>query len=453
MTSSSVAGDGSSPDHLADDVSPRAVPTPPRLPSKLPRSLPFLRRVATWYAIFALYAGAVAAFSGPGLDEWWGIWAVGGYAAAAVLAACWPGARGRLAALSAAVAGALVAPVVWLVTREPATSDGTVVARAAELLVHHGTPYLPSAALAHASWLAYNPYLPVMSVFGLPKAAGLPGLAGDTRPWLVAATFVLLLLAFRAVAPGGRPSAPGGRPSAPGGRPSAPGGRPSAPSFATAARRAAFATSSPLLAFPLALSITDPPITALVVLALALLTRDSRRSQVAAATVLGVACAMKYTAWPVLAVLIAMVASRGGARAALRFAATSIATTLVLAVALAPAAWVRPASLIANTVAYPLGLTTARSPAQSPLPGHILSTLRPDGHAAAIALLIIVGLAFAASLFLRPPATPTAAAYRLALGLILLFALSPATRFGYLAYPLALYGWLALTNPGIADDF
>lgn len=66
------------------------------------------RQAAVWYAIFAVYAGAVAAFSGPGLDEWWGIWAAGGYAIAAVLAACWPGARGRMAALAAAVAGAVV---------------------------------------------------------------------------------------------------------------------------------------------------------------------------------------------------------------------------------------------------------------------------------------------------------------------------------------------------------
>jgi hypothetical protein len=392
MTISSAAGDGRGPDDLADDVSRWAAPTAFRVPSRLARSLRCLQSVATWYAIFALYAGAVAAFSGPGLDQWWGIWAVGGYAAAVVLAACWPGARGRLAALTAAVAGALVAPVVWLVTQEPATSDGTVVTRSAVLLIHHGTPYLSSAALAHDGWLAYNPYLPVMSAFGLPKAAGLPGLAGDTRPWLVAATFVLLLLALRAVAPRGWPSAA---------------------SLSTAARRAAFATSSPLLAFPLALSITDPPITALAVLALALLTRpadsqvsresaasvvssacalDSRRSW-AAAVVLGVACAMKYTAWPVLAVLIAMVASRDGARAAVRLATTSVATTLVLSVALAPTAWARPASLVANTVAYPLGLTTARSPAQSPMPGHILSTLGPDGHAAALALLIIVSLA------------------------------------------------------------
>jgi hypothetical protein len=50
------------------------------------------------------------------------------------------------------------------------------------------------------------------------------------------------------------------------------------------------------------------------------------------------------------------------------------------------------------------------------------------------------------SLVTRPPADGAAAARRLALGLALMFALSPATRFGYLAYPAGLYGWLALTG-------
>ncbi len=43
-----------------------------------------------------------------------------------------------------------------------------------------------------------------------------------------------------------------------------------------------------------------------------------------------------------------------------------------------------------------------------------------------------------------------AAARRLALGLALMFTLSPATRFGYLAYPAGLYGWLALTGQATA---
>ena len=85
-------------------------------------------------------------------------------------------------------------------------------------------------------------------------------------------------------------------------------------------------------------------------------------------------------------------------------------------------------------------------------------------------LLIASGLAIVASLVTRPPADPPAAARRLALGLALMFALSPATRFGYFAYPLGLYGWIALcrargdrltrlsdagatTCPGPADEF
>jgi hypothetical protein len=400
-------------------------------------------RAAAWYAVFAVYAGGVAAFSGPGLDRWWGIWAVGGYAAAAVLAWCWRS-HGRQAALAASLAGGLVAPVVWLATQDPATPDVTVVTRSAALLLHHANPYLAPPQLAHGGVLAYNPYLPVMTIFGLPRALGLPGLAGDPRPWLAAVTFLLLAAAFRVAAQPG------------------------------SLRRAAFGTASPLVAFPIALGITDPPVLALTCLALALLAVRTRPAAVArpawlaavarpawlaavarpawlAAAVVGVASAMKYTAWPALAVLTAMIAARDGARAAVRFAAISVGTMLALVVALAPASLAAPAALIQNTISFPLGLTAAKSPAQSPLPGHLLATIGPAGHLAAIILLITAGVAIAASLVIRPPADATAAALRLALGLVLLFALSPATRFGYFAYPLGLLGWVALSGQSTTD--
>ena len=51
------------------------------------------------------------------------------------------------------------------------------------------------------------------------------------------------------------------------------------------------------------------------------------------------------------------------------------------------------------------------------------------------------------SLVIAPPRTPAEAAHRIALGLTALFALSPATRFGYFCYPLALYGWMVLAGP------
>src|ERR1700691_2331491 len=319
----------------------------------------------------------------------------------------------RGTAPAASVAGALAAPVVWLATQATATPDVAVVTRSGAMLLHHGSPYLPLSQLAHRGFLAYTPYLPVMAVFGLPRALGVPGLAGDPRPWLAVATFLLLAAAFR-IALGER--AWTGR----------------------SLRLAALAVASPVLAFPLAKGITDPPVLALTCLALALLAGPAR----AAAVTIGVACAMKYTAWPAVAVLAAMVAARSAAR----FAATAVGAVVVLTAGLAPAAMAAPAALIQNTLAYPLGLTRVRTPAQSPLPGHLLATLGPAGHLAAIMLLIAAGLGIAASLVTWPPADGAAAARRLALGLALMFALSPATRFGYFAYPAGLYGFLALTG-------
>jgi hypothetical protein len=328
--------------------------------------------------------------------------------------------------------------VVWLATQATATPDVAVVTRSGAMLLHHGSPYLPLSQLAHGGFLAYNPYLPVMAVFGLPRALGLPGLAGDPRPWLAVATFLLLAAAFR-IALGER--AWTGR----------------------SLHLAAFAVASPVLAFPLAEGITDPPVLALTCLALALLAgpahagagraRSAARPGAwlapgarAAAITIGVACAMKYTAWPAVAVLTAMIAARDGARPAARFAATAVGAAAVLTAGLAPAAMAAPAALIQNTLAYPLGLTRVRTPAQSPLPGHVLATLGPAGHLAAIMLLIAAGLGIAASLVTRPTADGAAAARRLALGLALMFALSPASRFGYFAYPAGLYGFLALTG-------
>jgi hypothetical protein len=393
------------------------------------RSWPGFRRAAWWYAGFAMYAGGVAVFCGPGDDRSWGIWASFGYAAAAAVAAAWPSRRGQAAALVVALAGSLAAPLAWLALTAPATPDVAVVARSGVLLAHHATPYLPAAQLAHGGWLAYNPYLPVMALFGLPHAAGLPGLAADPRPWLAAATLAILGAACYVATPAAWP-ARGRR--------------------AAAARAAVFATACPVMAFPLAEGITDPPVLACVILALALLASpaSARRPAWPAIAALAVACAMKYTAWPALAVLTALTAARHGPRAAVRFAAATVAAAVALAVALAPAALAHPGTALANTIAYPLGLTHAPSPAQSPLPGHLLAALGPAGHAAALALLLAAGLGLAASLLIRPPGSTAAAAARLALGLALMFALSPDTRFGYFAYPAALCGWIALSRPG-----
>jgi hypothetical protein len=99
-------------------------------------------------------------------------------------------------------------------------------------------------------------------------------------------------------------------------------------------------------------------------------------------------------------------------------------------------------------VLFPLGLTKYQTPAASPLPGHLLATTGSAGHMAAVALLALAGVGFAVSLIVRPPADARAAAFRIALGLAVMFTLAPATRWGYFVYPIGLIGWVALTGRG-----
>jgi Glycosyltransferase family 87 len=378
------------------------------------------RWLTAWLAAFAVYAALMTAFGIGGEDGVWGIWATCGYALAAILAYRSGGLAGPLLV---AFGFAMVAPALWLAVRDPATADVIVVSRSAVLLLHHGSPYLAVSQLA--SWTSYNPYLPAMALFGLPSAAGFPGLLGDPRPWLTAATLVLAAAAFWVGTPHRGSRCRDCR--------------------ASAWWFAVFAVASPLLALPLSVGITDPPVTALTCLALAFVAR-CRRMPVAAGLTIGVACAMKATAWPALAVIAALLIARDGPRTAARFVVTAVAAAAALVAATAPALLTKPSALLQNTVLFPLGLTQHKTPAASPLPGHVLASFGHAGHAAAVGLLAAAGLAVAVSLMVRPPADVPAAARRLAIGLALMFALAPAARFGYFAYPLALLAWSALTR-------
>jgi hypothetical protein len=378
-------------------------------------------RLVFWYAAFAAFGAAVAITSRQPVQWTWGAWAAGGYTLAALAAARFRF-RGRETALAIALTGALAAPLGWQVTfgRSMPKADESalrVVARSAVLLLHHGTPYLPSDQISRV--LDYNPYEPAMTVFGLPAAAGLPGAAGNPRLWLGIAAAVVLAAAFRLAMPG------------------------------IAIRGTVFAFSSPVLALPLTTGLTDVPVLALLCLALAGTTAGPRlrRAQLAAALAVGAACALKATAWPALPVLGALLAARDGSRAATRFAVTAGLTAAALVAATAPAAMTAPAALFQNTVLFPLGLTRYQTEAASPLPGRLLAETGPAGRWAAIGLLCAASLAIGASLVVRPPAGTRAAAYRLAAGLGAVFTLAPASRFGYFAYPAGLLAFATVLTP------
>jgi hypothetical protein len=257
-----------------------------------------------------------------------------------------------------------------------------------------------------------------MAIFGLPAAVGLHGAAGNPGLWMGIATAALLVAAFRLITPGS--AMPG----------------------------AAFAVASPVLALPLTQGTTDPPVLALLILALACTTARprARRAQLAAAIALGAACALKATAWPALPVIAAMLAARDGARTATRFAVTAAIVTAALVAATAPAAVTAPAALFQNTVLFPLGMTRYQTDADSPLPGHLLAAAGQAGRWAAIGLLGVTALAALVSLVVRPAADTRAAASRLAVTLAVLFALAPASRWGYFVYPAALLGFVTMTG-------
>jgi hypothetical protein len=376
------------------------------------------RRLMAVYAVFTGYAG-IASILTAGEDEAWAIWAACGYAVALVMLWLF---RRRGPALAVSVLLALVAPLLWVSTEFPLEAGMLVINRSATLLLHHGSPYLEAGQIV--SWLSYNPYLPVMTLFGLPAAARFGGLAGNPGVWLAIGTLAVLAAAFWVAMPH----------------------RGCRQCRRDALLAMAVASASPVIALNLAVITTDPPVLAFMLLSLALSSHNGRRA-VAAGAALGVACALKSTAWLAVPVLAAMFAARDGRRAALRFTASAVVSTVALIVVLAPAVLFRPAAaraLVDNSVLFTLGLTHYKTPAGSLLPGHVLTAMGTAGHVLSVGLLLAAGLAVAVSLLIRPPRDVPAAAWRLAVGLSLMFLLGPDVRFGYFIYPFGLIGWLAL---------
>ncbi len=373
--------------------------------------------IVAWFAGFAIFAGAMAVLAGHE-DSDWATWAFGAYALTTMV--LWF-TRGWLAPLSIAVGGALAGPLLWLATLMPAPAEVLVLGRGATHLVKHGTPYLPSGQLL--DWKSYNPYLPVMELFGLPHSAGIAGVLGDTRVWVSLATTALFAAAFAVISPHGL--------------------RGCGQCRQRVAGLTALAIASPVIAYPLALGITDPPVIAALCLTLALASRDKL---VRAALVLAVACAAKTTAWAAVPVLAVMAWVRYAPRAAARFTVTAVAATGTLSLLAAPAALATPDAVKQNLVDFPLGLTRYKTPAASPLPGHLIAGLGSAGRYTAMALMVLAAVAFAAWILLRPPRDTRDAAWRLAVGFTVMFVLDPSTRFGYFVYPLALLGWRALTK-------
>ncbi|MFB8202909.1 glycosyltransferase 87 family protein [Kitasatospora purpeofusca] len=366
------------------------------------------------------WAGAFPLVSGLGPHRSWGLCAAAGYLAAAVAVLVLPRRWARAGSVAVALLGAVLVPLFVLVVGGQGQSEVAVIERSGELLLRHGTPYLAEPRTV----AEYTPYLPGMALFGLPRALfgtdGWPArVAGDARLWCAAA--FLGCLAAAVLPTRLRP-----------GRPGRPGRAASVTAALPGVLPVAALVASPVVALPLCVSGVDLPLTGLCVLALAL---AGRARPVTAGWALALACALKWTAWPAVAVAVALLAATGGRRAALRAAVSAAAGTAALVL---PSALRSPGPLLQQVFAFPTGRGDLPTPASSPLPGRLLADLGPAGWYAALALLLLAGAAVALSLVRRPPLDTRAAADRLALGLALAFLLAPAGRFGYLALPALL---------------
>ena len=140
-----------------------------------------------------------------------------------------------------------------------------------------------------------------------------------------------------------------------------------------------------------------------------------------------------------------MVRDSDGRRVAGRFAAI---IALIVAAFVIPFAIWNPRTFVVNTIGFPLGLLSVNSPAASPLPGHVIATLVPGAHRALLLATAIVGSPVLVWwLWRRPPRSVADACRLTAVIAIVVMCLAPATRVGYVVYPVNLLVWSWLLAP------
>jgi hypothetical protein len=376
------------------------------------------RWLAGIFAISALWAIMVAVISNDHVHQLWGEMAAVGYGLALAVVLVLRHARTADIALGVSFLGGLLTPLGWLAAKGLWQPEVGVVANSGWALIHQGTPYADPAVLAGTTNAdAYNPYLPVMSLFGLPRAFFDLGLLTDPRVWFGA---VFLLVFWLALREGGARD-PG--------------------------RWAVLAAGSPVIAFELAVGGTDVPMVAFLCLGFAYLWV---RKPVLAGLALGIGASMKATAWPALLVAVALLWVQEGGRAVRRFVLAALG---VLAVCLGPFIIGHPKAIVVNTIMFPLGLASVKSDARSPLPGYLIASTWPGtGHTIVVVMLAIAGLAVAASLVFKPPRSVPRAVVLLAGAMTLMFVLAPSTRVGYFIYPAGLAVWVLATWAGRRAD-
>ncbi|HVB93506.1 MAG TPA: glycosyltransferase 87 family protein [Acidimicrobiales bacterium] len=434
------------------------------------------------YAMSAMFAGGTALGAGIPLYRQWGQMAVGPYAAAATFMAviAWraglqptsrrgpgraaPGDNGtgalegvhpdalgatttgrprrwraaRIGACIVVLAGATVVPlsmeVIWRSEGDAAAHvqpEVLVVERAGVLADRGKDPYRLIDKNGHIvinqkqvpTYELYYPYLPGMVLFGFSSGSKVEARLTDARIQFLVFTVIISLIALSRLRP------------------------------ATDARFRALQvlTVLPTAALPLATGGDDMPVVALMLLGLVAL---QRRRPVIAGLALGAASSLKFTAWPLAALAIWVVFDPRRRRAIGRYLAGLL---VVICPVVLPVALSNPSAFVDNVIRFPLGLAGVASPAVSPLPGHLFVSAFPAAHRVYVVILVVGGMALLIRHLARKPPVGAAGVASLA-GWVMLFAilLAPATRVGYLLYPINLFVWSWMlgraADPAIVSD-
>ncbi len=364
---------------------------------------------------FAMFATLYALITSNLAHQLWATYAAVGYAASAMALLARPVrrvlptlAQRRWLVVALLMMGTTVIPLAHQIVDGIANPEIPILRAAADRWLSVGTPFPAEAELASRGMdvNAYNVYLPLLAVFGLPSAAFGPSPITDPRIYLTLVSFaIFLLLGRRARWP------------------------------------VVLFMTSPWVALQLVSGITDIPVLGFVLVGLVLASRERFGW---AGVAMGIAAGLKALAWPAIAIALILVWVRGGWRALTRFIGM---VALVLVAVLGLPLLADPAAFVINAIALPLGVLPVKLTAESPLPGHLLSQAGPVGHVIALVLLGSAALTIGVSALRRPPQDAATAARWIALGMLVAVLLAPATRYGYLVYSVGL-----LLLPVLASD-
>ncbi len=380
---------------------------------------------ALLYGLSAVFALGLGVFSHQGAQWQWGYLATAPYALCALLAfglhrlnlrrTTWL----RVGLLALVMLGTVAIPLGLEARWRVAQPEIGVIQRAGDNLSKnknlyptydkHGKLIDPIEGIP--SFESFFPYFPLMSVFGLPSAET-HKTKGLTDPRIAMSLLTLLASGL-------------------------------ALGLLRASSKKKIRVAQCLLALPtgalfLSTGGDDMPILALTLLGVVAL---QRRQNNFAGISLGLAAAMKLTAWPMAFGALLVARDDRNRSAWLRVAAWIVA---IVVVTVTPFAIRAPWAFMSNVFAFPLGLTSVASPAASALPGHVLTTLwAPAGHILAPVTFLVGGYFMAKYLRRHWPLTLSQLLAILSVVFLTMMCVATATRIGYVIYPLnfALWSW------------